>query len=278
MDFFIQIQGCVDLEGQDRKYREGAFSNDSALIAFTDDDGSASYVGVWRTATGNCIRRFDSWKRTWDSLKFSQDSNLIAAIGGGIICTWDITSGQCRQQTTLETYTHANHPSVIFSPNLDWAMGINLGNKIRPSSGRIHVLDFQTGIEMVRVKNLYPHHAALSFQSQSSLLLVGTGAIELMNFPSSLSERLHESVKHRRSGYGISLDYCWITWDDDNFFYLRPNYQPNQYDTILISEPIIMISYTKLAKTVIFKFSSAKGSKPVADTFIDHSDPVPSRP
>lgn len=48
----------------------------------------------------------------------------------GILCTWDITSGQCRQQTMPESYVNASY-LITFSPNLDWAAGINLYNEIR---------------------------------------------------------------------------------------------------------------------------------------------------
>ncbi|CAH0046176.1 unnamed protein product [Clonostachys solani] len=318
---------CVSLNGQAQKSREGAFSNDSELLAFTDGDSSASYICVWRTTTGNCVQRFECPKGNWDNLSFSQDSKLIAGIGRGIICTWDITSGQCRQQTMPETYVNASYLSITFSPNLDWAAGINLYNEIRvwkcdtgklihdcyvpsldlrtfdmtyaiifvpnsnyiivsSSSGLIYVWDFQTGIRMARTKNLYPHHGAVSFQSESSQLLVGTGAVELVNLlpyplpnsPSSSSERLDKSIEPRRSGYGISLDYSWITWDDDNFFYLPLSYQPDEFDAILVSGSVVIIGYKRLRKTVVFKFTSARGSKPVADIhFIDHCKPIPSR-
>ncbi|CAG9987652.1 unnamed protein product [Clonostachys byssicola] len=318
----------VHLQGQTQKNREGTFSNDSALIAFTDNnDGSAPYICICRTTTGNRVQRFECSKGDWDdwgSLTFSQDSKLIAAIGNGVLCTWDITSGQCLQQTRLKIYVYESYPSITFSPNLDWAAGISSENEFRvwncdtgmfihddyvpsldpktfyrnytiifvPNSnyvvvssftGLIYVWDFQTGICMVRTQDLYPHHGAASFQPESSRLLVGTGAVELVNLPpnplssapSSPSVALYEAIKPHRSGYGISLDYSWITWDDDNFFYLPVGYQPDKHDAIVVSGSVVFIGYQRLRKTVVFKFSSARGCKPVADIrFIDHGTSI----
>jgi WD40 repeat protein len=317
---------CVCFKGRAQKNLEGTFSHDSALIAFTDVGSSASYISVWRTTAGNCVGRFKCPRANWRNLSFSQDSKLVAAIGNGVLCTWDIASGQCRQQTMPESYVNGSYLSITFSANLDWAAGINLYDEIRVwkcdtgtlvyddyvplldpetfdinyaiifvqnsnyiivsySTGLIYILDLQTGTWLVRTRNLYPNHGAVSFQPESSQLLVGTGVIEMVNLPpnplpsapSSSSEALHKSIKPRRSGYGISLDYSWITWDDDNFFYLPLSYQPDEFDAILVSGSVVIIGYKRLSKTVVFKFSSARGSKPVADIhFIDHCNPTPS--
>ncbi|CAH0019223.1 unnamed protein product [Clonostachys rhizophaga] len=287
---------CVS-RPNNRRNREGAFSDDSALIAFADGDSSASYISVYTTTTGNRVQRFECLKGNQDNLSFSKDSKLIAAIGNGMLCTWDVTSGQCRQQTMPESYVNASYLSITFSPDLDWAVGINLYNNTRvwrcatgrlihdcyvPSLGLgafdtdyiivssstslIYFWDFQTGIRLARTKNLYPHHGAVSFQPKSSQLLVGTGAVERSTILLSLVA----------PATGSALT---IAGSPGRQFLLSTSELPaDEFDAVLVSGSVVIIGYKRLGMSVVFGFSSARGSKPMADIhFIDHCNPIQSR-
>ncbi|KAJ4860159.1 WD domain, g-beta repeat domain-containing protein [Trichoderma breve] len=181
------------------------FSHDSSLIASLHLE--TENVRLWCTTTGDLVQELQSnIDVAIQSIVFSRDSALLAAIAGEELKLWSVASGECiqtlRNPTDMLVSVTISHDSTLVAALTD------------TSSNTIAVWRIDTG-DLVQCVDLdYALHwysRNLSFAKDKLEILTSIGVVAIDGTGGSIE---WNPLPPRLVGLGIDNDRGWIMWNN----------------------------------------------------------------
>ncbi|KAK2002306.1 WD40 repeat-like protein [Colletotrichum falcatum] len=280
---------CI-LKGHSDSVHSAAFSHDSALIVSSSSDCT---IQVWRVSTGECIQKFKGHSQEVFSAGFSHDSTLtVSASADGVVRIWNTEA----EKHIIEKKEHSeavgrviiSHDSDLIVSSSDdtiltvyiWRTGTGKCTRKLEGHNRlavsvafshdsvfvvsasndetIRVWNADTG-DCIKVVHTYRWDVGLlSFQpgiisSEPSCLVTNIGA---MAFTSSATET--QPCDFVTLGLGLSRDRCWITWNDQNLFWLPAEFRSPEIGVggTIVRGSTVAIGCTS-GRVLVFRFDEA---------------------
>ncbi|CAH0034575.1 unnamed protein product [Clonostachys rhizophaga] len=239
-----------------------AFSADSTILVSLSLDASIQIVGL---ESGHYYEIITHYNDRICSFALSNDSSrLVTALTDKTAKLWDVESGNCIQtfqghKDDIRAVTLSEDSKSIISASLD---------------GTCRVWDSSTG-ECRQVVPIPKTCTSISFRQgvNRNWNLVTNAGIIPTNRP--LSDVNIEPLSAEFSGLGISSDYSWITFNDENLLWLPGEFRPNEKSPIVISNSTVVIGLHSGRVTIIGFRSGLLGSSfqsPITTTTRSHNN------
>ncbi|VUC20528.1 unnamed protein product [Clonostachys rosea] len=223
--WLVETGQCVQLLQHESNVKSAIFSPNGQVVATcTEFD-----ISLWSTRDWRRMRNWELGQRSIDlKMTFSADSTLILCHRDHLLKVWHCGSGKC----LLELKHRFIDYGCVFSNNSKFIASIF----IFPNTSRVH---YQVQLWCINTsQHLYSiesgpaldQHIGLRlgdlvrFTPDDSGLETSTGVIALSNFPPAPWNNAPRSFSI--SGYGISMDTSWITWDGDKLLRIPTQYRP----------------------------------------------------
>ncbi|KAL6400991.1 hypothetical protein AUP68_16711 [Ilyonectria robusta] len=232
-----------ELKGHLNPVESVAFSPDSVLMASVSGNEGAR---LWRVDTGECVQELIDYGDSTLSVTFSADSKLVAIASDEGLRIWQISDGKNmllqRHTRTITSVAFSPSNDILASGSYDNTVGLwwlHTGELIQlqghgdwitsiafsPDSALVASASGDETVRLWRIDGgecLHVVHigvmtSQLRFEPSGALLHTDVGAISFGK-GSSIG----------RSGYGISEDLCWITWQGNKVLWLPASYGPGR--------------------------------------------------
>jgi WD40 repeat protein len=238
--------------------RSLVFSHDSTLVASGSDD---KMVRLWSVDTGECIRTLTGHSGAVISVAFSHDSTLVASgSNDGTIRIWSVDTGECLQMHkngSLVDSVAFSYDSMLVAAGsrgkMIWLLSADTGECIQTLTGHseavlsvafshdstlvvsasedktVRIWRTDTG-ECIQAIDTGLPARILSFEPDSHHLLTTVGGFTILD-KASICTRTETPEPcagslARRTGYGISIDKCWVTFNGENILWLPVEFRP----------------------------------------------------
>ncbi|KAH7120710.1 hypothetical protein EDB81DRAFT_814579 [Dactylonectria macrodidyma] len=182
-------------------------SHDAAFIASAAYE-SACTIHLWNLKTGERIKEFPimQFDPTYNSIALSHDSTLLASASyRNIVTLWHTDTGRCVQ--ILQ-----GHKNIVTS------VAFSQDSKIvavASKDGSVWLWRVDTG-ECMQQLEIGVASRRLLFEPRRDTLLTDIGQFSAEESGSA----------YRQTGYGLSSNYCWITWKGKRLLWLPAEYRP----------------------------------------------------
>ncbi|KAM0246869.1 hypothetical protein ACHAQJ_010072 [Trichoderma viride] len=222
----------LTLHGHTGMIRSMEFSHDSTLILTASEDKTAR---IWSIESGVCSQELQGHTGEFTFACFSRDSALVATASSDKLQIWDVQSGSC-----IRAYESriAEPKLVAFSPD-STLVGASYSDNI------VKLWHVNTGDCLLEI-DLGATTTRLTFLPTASCLVTDVGAINIQHLVTP-----KDGYCPAMSGYGISRDGSWITWNGKNILWLPPEYRPSC--SVVLGTTVILGSYS--GSVISFGFS-----------------------
>ncbi|KAK5988338.1 Vegetative incompatibility protein HET-E-1 [Cladobotryum mycophilum] len=217
------------------------FSDDSALLTRGGMNGK---VQICRTDSGECVREYEleNEDQGAHAVAFSSDSTFIAVgEGRGVLRIWkDNVMKEARGHGLSVTTLKFSHDSKFLA---SWSNDHTVRLWFANTGACLGLIEFSAWV-------------SLSNFGPGDKITTNLGNLTV-HFSNSLSA---ESQCLRRSGFTLSIDGCWIMWNNQNVLWLPPDIRSGT-TTLVLGNTIAIGHYT--GQMVFLYFSTKMGlSKP----------------
>ncbi|KAJ5334876.1 hypothetical protein N7452_007279 [Penicillium brevicompactum] len=236
---------CTVLDGHTDKVECVSWSHDdNRLLASGSGDGT---VRVWNLITGHstCFGPHGYWLEQpvpIEDVAWSPDGSQLASASfyDHLVQVWDLATHQC---TILE-----GHEDIV--RKVTWSHD---GSQLASAAmDDVRVWDPATSqcILVIPVAK----SGILQFDGINSLCTV-RGRFDLTHLKGDLTALNDSDYMPKPSGYGLSEDFCWITYDGINILWIPPDSRPNRLNALHLSTTNVTIGCVS-GHTQVHEFST----------------------
>ncbi|KAK9860505.1 WD40 repeat-like protein [Penicillium brevicompactum] len=250
-DFTVRVwnpetEQCTVLDGHTDQVECVSWSHDGNLLASGSNDGT---IRIWnmKTSQCTCLGPHGDWysmKVPVKGVAWSPDGSQIAS------ATWF--------ERLVRVYDPATSQCIILEGHEDAVEGLSWshdGSRLASAAlDDVRVWDPKTRQCILVLPVL--SSCFLQFDDISSLR-TARGTFDLTQLRQVSTAPDNSDYVPKPSGYGLSEDFCWITYDGINILWVPPDSRPNTLNSFHVSSTNVTIGCTS-GHTQVYRFSALK--------------------